>query len=490
MKESALMSKGNKIPDEIKQYLPCKSTRIRKDGDTYRVTKYEAYKTPSGKWSSGHEKLIGKIIPGVGFCPNKYYKKLMEEQKQVVSSDRITDLSYGKYALLDTLCCDVHKMLQACFTLERAAQIYAFAMIIAANSYLHIDQINDYYQESFLCYMFHDYSFKMGYTALTSLLHDLGSREDPVRQFEQGLIDSSSHDVAIDGHVIRSCSEENGLADRGYKFSQLGAEQVNLLIAYDIRNCRPLAYRSFRGSKPDKSSVIDFLNNRHFTDTKFVVDKGFYSHQVLSLMSKDGNRYIIPVPANNKHYKQMIEDVKFSSGEFVYRAGKKDPSRVEYFEKEVSPGHRIIFFRNIDENNSTRKSYMIRMSMGEEGYTQQGYDEHCGWWGFIALETNTDEPAKQVYEDYKDRWTIETYNNYIKNDGRFCDLKIQDYYVKKGFDFIMLVSGLMHSRLLETVRNLHKSDVSAHDVISKASHLRLVLNGNKWHLNPLNSNAL
>ena len=82
---------------------------------------------------------------------------------------------------------------------------------------------------------------------MASLLHHLGSRGNPVREFEQSLIDESSKNIAIDGHVIRSCSENNDLAEPGYKTKQLKAPQVNLLIAYDTKTNIPLMYRTFRG---------------------------------------------------------------------------------------------------------------------------------------------------------------------------------------------------------------------------------------------------
>ena len=59
------------IPDEISKFRPCKCTRIVNDNGTYRVYKYTAVKLPSGKWSNGSQYLIGKIVPGVGFCPKK-----------------------------------------------------------------------------------------------------------------------------------------------------------------------------------------------------------------------------------------------------------------------------------------------------------------------------------------------------------------------------------------------------------------------------------
>ena len=63
----------------------------------------------------------------------------------------------------------------------------------------------------------------MGQTAVAGLLRDLGLRGKPVRQFEQALIDGCSKNIAIDGHVIRSCSSENDLAEPGYKMKLLKA---------------------------------------------------------------------------------------------------------------------------------------------------------------------------------------------------------------------------------------------------------------------------
>ena len=120
--------------------------------------------------------------------------------------------------------------LEACFPVETAGQIYAYSLIMCANGFLHIDQIDDFYQESFLSLVFKGYSFKLGYSAIATLLHNLGSRTNPVKAFEQALIDNSSKEIAIDGHVIRSCSNKNDLADPGYKVRELKTAQVNVLI--------------------------------------------------------------------------------------------------------------------------------------------------------------------------------------------------------------------------------------------------------------------
>lgn len=483
------LSQKSPIPEEVKRFKPCKSVRIRNDNGTYRVYKYKAIKLPSGKWSNNRGVLIGKIIPGEGFLPNKRYQRefAAQEQTQVQNvqtqfSDEITDVAYGQYALLSKLSQDVLEKLKTCFIPERAAQIYSYALILCANDFVHIDQINDFFQESFLSVLYEKYSFKMGYIALTNLLHDLGRNGNAIKTFEQSLIDASSKNVAIDGHVIRSCSMDNDLAEVGYKAEQLNAPQINLLIAYDIKNMMPLLYRTYRGTSVDKKSILELFQSRSFTDTKFVVDCGFYSANVLGLMSKDGNCYIISVPESNKNVKRIKKTLQYNSGEFIYKSGKKNSARIIYHEEQIDSCTRIIVYKDVDENNSKRKSYKHYMAMGEKGYTQENYDKYCEWWGVYFLQTTAKDSAPNIYSDYKDRWSIETFNNYIKNYAGFNDLKLQSYYAVHGFDFMMLVAGLIHSRLNEAVKSLNKPNISTFDILVKAGHMRMVKRDNEWYL--------
>ena len=477
------MARKSSIPEEILQYRPCKCTRLRNDGNgVYRVYKYSAAKLPNGEWSNDWGYLIGKIVANEGFFPNKRYQKELEAQKEERFSDAITDLAYGQYALLQALSEDVLEKLNNCFLPERAAQIYTYGLILCANGFVHLDQVDEFYQESIMSLQYSRYSFKMGYSALSSLLHDLGMKGNPIRKFEQELIDSSSKSVAIDGHVIRSCSWNNDLAEPGYKVRELKSSQINTLIAYDTVKKSPLMYRSYRGSSVDKKSVVEFLESRSFCNTKFMVDRGFYSEKVLELMSKDGNSYIIPLQSNNSQWKRIRKTLEYSSGEFVYRVNAKESARIIYYEEQLDEKTRICVFKDVDENNSKRKNYQQLMDLDEDGYTQENYEKYCDWWGVYVLQDTTGQHASTVYSDYKSRWSIETYNNYVKNDADFNDLKNQDYYCAHGFDFIMLITGLIHSRLNEAVKALGKKSISTFDVLIKSGHMRMVQHDDQWVL--------
>lgn len=106
-------------PDNVKEYLPCKSTSARLIKGTYYVYKYTAVKLPSGKWGTDSGYVIGKIIPGKGFMPNKRYMKEQEELGIVYYKDGITDVAYGQYGLLMHLTADVYERLKKHFPFWR-----------------------------------------------------------------------------------------------------------------------------------------------------------------------------------------------------------------------------------------------------------------------------------------------------------------------------------------------------------------------------------
>ena len=339
-----------------------------------------------------------------------------------------------------------------------------------------MDQVDDLYQKSILSIEYASCSFRMGTKAISNLLHGLGIRGNGVRVFEQALIDENSGNVAIDGHMIRSCSGENCLAEPGYKIKELKADQANLLIAYDIGSHIPLMYRTYKGSCVDKSSALTFLKSREFHNTKVIADRGFYSASVIELMSQNGNTYIISLPSTTKTSKKIRKSLVFSSGEFIYTEDKKNSANIVYYEEKLDEKTRVIVYKDEDENNSKRKNYLRLLGLGEDGYSMENYEKYSPWWGVYFLQTTAADSASDIFRDYKGRWSIETYNNYLKNDAAFNNLKIQDYYIEQGFNFIMFVTGLIHSKLNDAVKALDNSSISTIDILIKAGMMRMVKN--------------
>ena len=164
----------------------------------------------------------------------------------------------------------------------------------------------------------------------------------------------------------------------------------------------------------------------------------------------------------------------------VKLASGKWSSNYGYLIGKIIPGEG--FFPNKRYQKELTEQELLSFPDGITDVCYGSYDKYCDWWGVYFLQTTAPDPAPVIYSDYKGRWAIETYNNYVKNDASFNDLKLQDYYVQHGFDFIMLVTGLIHEKLNAAVRSMKKSSISTFDLLVKAGHMRMVMRENEWQL--------
>lgn len=503
----------------LRQYLPEKSTEIKAINGYYYVYRYTSKKLENGRWGKSSGKCIGKIVADKGFIPNKYYLENRSAEPggscfndlcnnipdtnsgagdkdssvknageslwntSTVSLDEITILEYGQYAMIYKLAAPVLSRLEQHFNADTASQIFCYAVILCANGFIHMDQIKSLYQQSWLSLANKKLGFGMGRTALGTLLHNLALRGNRVRNYEQAVIDDCARGdakIAIDGHAIRSCSDNNDLAETGYKYNQLKADQVNLLMGYDVERGFPLFARVFRGSYTDVSTIKDLDNIYEFKNILFIVDRGFYSEDNLKVFSMNGNTFIIPLPAHTKLFKDIMSTIKYT-GDFYYRKGSKH-TRIDYMEKDIGDGRRIIVCRDVDENERTRYNYLRCIDEGKTEYTIDNYERNKEFFGVFVLLTNTKYTADQVFINYKKRWAIETFYRFIKNSADFNDLKIEDYYKEQGFSFIMLITGQVQHYLEEAVKKLKDNTTSVYDALTMARFMKIHLKNGRWQL--------
>lgn len=467
---------ASKIPEEIKLQRPGPCTEIKLINGHYYVYMYQSVRLPSGRWGKKTGKSIGTIVPGTGFIPNRNYHLY----KGTESQDEITVLEYGQYALIEEVAKDIYSTLKKHFPDDRASQIFVYASILFANGFVHIDQVQSYYEQSWLSQEYKRLPFKMGKTALGTLLDDLGRRTTRVTNYENAAIRESSSAIAIDGHAIRSCSDENELGEAGYKFSCLKEDQVNLLMGYDINTGLPLFARMFRGTCNDKSAVGDITDLLEFSGILFIVDRGFYSSKNMKIFSANDNTYIIPVPSNTDIFRNAMEDIKYTDS-FYYRSGKKH-ARIEYASQRVSDTEYVYIFRDIDENEKCRFNYQHCIELGRSGYTQEKFEQSKEFFGVYVLQSNAAMSAEEVFASYKKRWGIETFYQYLKNKGDFNDLMVQDYYKEQGLSFIMLITGQIHQKMISAVKTLDDNTISVHDILLMARCMKMERRGNNWNL--------
>jgi hypothetical protein len=461
------------IPENVSRFRPGPCTEIKHVNGNWYVYMYEAVLLKSGKWGKKTGACIGKIIPDVAFIPNRNYHLYTGEQ----SKDDITLLEYGQYALIEAVGADVRDALEKCFDLETARQIFCYGAIFLANGFVHKDQVNSYFEQGWFSLEYRNFSFRMGRTALNTLLDKLGRRTTRVVEYQNNAIKASER-IAIDGHAIRSSSDENDLGEAGYKFSALNDDQVNLLMGYDVTTMTPLFSRMFRGSCNDKAAVKDLFDILTISGILLMMDRGFYSEGNLKLFKKNGNTYIIPVPSNTNVFKKAMADVKYTD-EFCYVNGKKH-ARIEYMTVKISEDDNVYVFRDIDENSATIFNYNRCIDKGKSGYTKEKLEEQKENFGVYVLQSNSKLSAKEVFCAYKSRWGIETFYQYVRNVGDFNDLKEQNYVREQGLAFIILITGQLYSRLNAAVKRLNDTTTSVADILQMARCLKLDRKGNSW----------
>ncbi len=432
------------VPSEIRALKP-KGTMVKNINGYYYVYQFSSYRDENGKRKTKTGKCIGSIKPDIGFVPNDRY----------LTDSEMTTLEYGDYAIACAVSEKVLEQLRAYFNPVDANQIYVVSVIHALQGFTYLRDIKKYYEMSWLSVQYP--GVKLGYDALAALYDNLGRKQTQVLSFEQSLIDTSSREVAIDGHVIASQSENNDLAEKGYRFSILNEKQINLMMAYDIQSEKPLLSRIYEGGLTDSITVRDFLRQATMRNMLFIVDKGFYSLNNIALLSENENCYIIPVPSRMNICKEA-ELASDKMERFVYAKGRK-ATVIEYSRKEYE-AFSVYAFRDKDEALMQESNYMRCLEQGRPGYTQEGLNRNRDWVGVYILQSNlTDRTPGEIFELYKKRWKIETFYNYFKNGAEYKALYQQDYYKTQGLAFIMLVSSLIHHELAVSIRKLKTKSV-------------------------------
>lgn len=453
------------VPENIRRMKPT-GTMVKKIRNRYYVYEYTCKKDEQGKWKSVMGKQIGAITEELGFIPNSNFN----------ADDEITTLEFGQYALVLRNSQSVLDSLIDVFNPKDACHIYLLGLIHFVNGFVPLKDIKEYYDQSWLSVKYPD--ARMGFQSLSKLLDSLGRRQTRVQQFEQNLLEASSGELAFDGHVIRSTSGCNDLADFGNKYRLLKERQLNVLMAYDIRTGKPVLSRMYDGSELDKISITDILGRFDFHNTLFIVDRGFYSEKNIAAFSGNGNHYIIPLAQNLKNYKAVTETLSFG-GRFVYEHGRKK-SVIEYAEHVLPDGGtKVIVYRDISENAVESDNYLKHLAKGMKGFSREAYERLHPFFGVIVLQSNLQSTPKELYCRYKSRWQIETFYNYFKNDIDYNALGLQDYYMTQGLAFIMLVAGLIHQAMQAATKDIPET---INECLLKGRFIKAHKKHNKWQV--------
>ena len=185
------------VPEEIRAMRPV-GTTVKRQGDGYYVyeTKSTSVKVAdedgNARWKTKTKSgpCIGKIVPGEGFVPNR--ERTFEGE--------VTVFQYGAFQLALSRSARTLERLQAVFDKRDAVRIYCLACLFVVLRMQGTRDISRRFCASVRSLMWP--SARMGKDAVSRFYEDLGERAGRQTAFQQSLIDSSSHTVALDCHAV------------------------------------------------------------------------------------------------------------------------------------------------------------------------------------------------------------------------------------------------------------------------------------------------
>jgi transposase len=190
----------------------------------------------------------------------------------------------------------------------------------------------------------------------------------------------------------------------------------------------PLAYSLFNGSQYEGYTMIpvveDFVYRFGLEDFVVVADSGLMNQKNIDLLEMGGYKYIIGarIKSENNEIKQWIFSLEKHEGCF-YELGKLPQSRliVGYSENRAKKD-KYNRAKGVKRLKTAYKSGTItKENINKRGYNkfleisdnvqvlinQEKINDDEKWDGLKGYLTNTELPAKEVYEHYSQLWVIE-----------------------------------------------------------------------------------
>ena len=455
------------VPTEILKFKP-RGTMVKNIHGKFYVYAMENVKNPAtGKWQTKSKGILGKITLEDGYIPNE--------------NIGYTVLEYGAYHLAEECAGEISTQFQQAFGKgEEAKRIWVLALIYAVNGFRPVSAISLLYRKSSLAISYP--ALKMGETAVSNILENLGRRDTESKKF-QNLLLQSVKEMAIDGHVIPRYSKLDGMTEYGYKYKSLGSEQINLLTAYDVTKNRPVAMKMFDGSKNDKASVKEMIKDVLVGGCLYLMDRGFYSPELKEMIADKKATYIMPVSSNMTSYQEALKRGRGRLKTFVYKRREGIhiiKSVVEYQVSSDESGIRTIYFRNLHEAEGEKANYLECIEKKVPGYTEAKLATAEKTFGIIILETTHGGTPEEIYNYYKGRWSIETYYDYLKHQMDFNALGVQDWAKLQGLAFMMLLATLINGSIQDKLKQSSLSGVYMPEVLLTASSIKAMKRNDVW----------
>lgn len=359
---------------------------------------------------------------------------------------------------------------------------------------------------------------------LSNFLIALSKEEEAQHRFFRSLVQEEDA-LVFDVTSLSSRSHNLDLLEYGADYRSTGMPQMNLGLVVSLDSSLPIFYKAFPGSVNDVVTLKNLLQDVQELGVRrcqFVLDRGFYSEPNVKEMLEAGMEFIMPLPFGRGLAKRLVSQSNRALDD--PRLGHLLDSKLyRVFETTVQlAGRTLKAFVIVSEERRTMETRNLYARLEDIEAAMNGKDWHprmrdalrnvakreatcftlrnvdgkvqlerkrkavaqsenrCGK---TILLTSQDLDWQQALTHYRQRGEVENDFDQLKNELLAEPLRVSSPQSLRGLLFIMFVSLVLRSMLLERARQaklLGKRWVD--DMMLEMRKLKATRIGSVWRL--------
>ncbi len=314
---------------------------------------------------------------------------------------------------------------------------------------------------------------------LSGFLFDLGSRREEIVRYMDYFCSGSSN-IIFDGTDMLSASRLMGLPQLTKTKTGAFDKAVNLMMVFSLDYMLPSYFRLLPDNIKDVKAFRLCMEESGAANAVAIIDKTFPSKTNLEFLEEGGIKYIASLRRSTAGLDYSAfhnRNNRGADGHFRYQG------RTIWHKEQGLDGRRVVIFFDEEHRIEEDRDYLDRVDSGKyENYTLEGYHAKSEVFGTIALISNTDKTAQQLYEAYKTRCEVEQAIDVFKNSLDADSTYMQSAQSLEAYTFINFVAMQMYYVIREHLRNTDKlSKYSPMQMIKKLCRVRTVYAAGKWN---------
>ncbi|MGN3900685.1 transposase, partial [Mycoplasmopsis bovis] len=179
------------------------------------------------------------------------------------------------------------------YDFEDARKLYVIASLRTMFSDIKNEHLKHEYDTNFISEIYPKCALSPN--TISSFLEKIGKSSSKMEDFmNKRLEEFSNHSIVIDGMLKNNTSETNIFSEMSRKSRTKGAQNLNLIYAYDINAQEPVASSVYPGNMLDYTAFRDFLRTYKIKNGFLILDRGFDDKECKNLMREKNIKYLMP----------------------------------------------------------------------------------------------------------------------------------------------------------------------------------------------------